>query len=188
MDPLRRIAVVVMLIAAAGCGGGSNGDTSPVPGGGSSNLVASFTPDQPSPGADTVTMQAGSSTNDIAAVRVAVTDVNGIFGAAFDLTYDASRAAFVNWAPGTLLEQGGHTPTYQVDARTPGRLVVGASRQGSVPAVDANGTVALIELLFRSTQAGSSQLAFQSADLLDGQLQPQPIPGIQWYGGTLVAN
>ena len=62
------------------------------------------------------------------------------------------------------------------------------NRQGSAPGVDASGTVVLIELRFRVTQAATSQMAFQSPDLLDDQLQPQPIPGIQWFGGTIVGN
>lgn len=187
MSLFRYSVLVIVLVAGAACGG-SSGDPVPGPGGGSSNLVAGFTPDQPSPGADTVALHEGASTDDIVTVRVAVTDVGGIFGAAFDLTYDPGRASFVNWTSGTLLEQGGHTPSYQVDGRTPGQVVVGASRQGSAPAVDAVGTVPLIELRFRVTQAGTSQIAFQSPDLLDDQLQPQPIPGIQWFGGTLVGN
>ena len=54
-----------------------------------------------------------------------------------------------------------------------------------MPGVDAVGTVTVIELTFRVEEEGSSQINFQAATLLDDQLQPQPIPGIAWHGGSL---
>ena len=177
--------LAILLALATACGGGGNSSGG---GGGSTNLNASFTADEPNPGSKTISLSQGSNTNDMVTVRVDVTDTNGIFGAAFDLLYDPAIATFVNWSAGTVLEQGGGSGSYQVGATQSGRLVVGASRQGGDSGTDVSGTKALILLTFRMTQAGSSAAVFDNAALLDDSIQPQPIPGLSLFGGTLVAN
>ena len=46
----------------------------------------------------------------------------------------------------------------------------------------------LIELKFRMTAFGVSPIRFESQNLIDGQVQPEPIPGIEWCGGSLTAK
>lgn len=152
-------------------------------------LNGGFAPQEPNPGPDTTAMDLGSATGDLVTVRVEVTDTDGVYAAAFDVTYDPSMASYVAFTPGSLLEQAGHSPTYQVNASSPGRVVVGVSRNGNVPAVDAMGTNNhLISLTFRVRQAGSAPLTFGSPALYDGQAPPQPLSGIQWFGGSLTGD
>ena len=177
--------LIALLLAATACGGGGG------PGGGvvTPSLAASFTPAQASPGTDTVSTDEGSKTGDLVTVEVQVTNINGIYGAAFDVAYNPSVATFQNWSAGSLLEQGGHTPTYQINANQSGLLVVVATRQGNVQGANAVGTVTLIRLTFRVTQTGTSPVSFPGAPtLLDDQPQPQPIPATNWFGGTIIAT
>ena len=190
MRRLLSILALVLVATLTACGGGSGGGGGPVsgPGPGSGTLNAQFTPDQPNPGADTLSLDEGSTAAELVTLEVQITETDGVYGAAFDLTYNAGVATFVNWAPGSVLEQGGQGPAYQVSATNPGRLVVGASRQGDVSGVDVNGTVTLIHLVFRMNQAGSSTAQLENASLLDDSLPPQAVPGLSIFGGTMTAN
>ena len=178
--------LLVLLVVVTACGGSGGGEsTNPTPPG----LIASFTADEPNPSPDTVAIAKGASSGDLVTLLVNVTNTNGVYGAAFDLLYDATMATYVGWDAGSLLEQGGHTPFYEASTPVPGQVVVAATRQGDVPAVDASGTATLIGLTFRVTKAGGSAVSFEpSAVVLDDQLQPQPLPGINWFGGSLAAN
>ena len=183
------IPVFAAMLALVTACSGSDSESLSNNGGGSTTMVASFTPDDPSPGSGTVSMAQGSVSGDLVTINVRVTGTNAIFGAAFDVAYDGSAATWTGWGPGSLFEQGGHVPIYQVAESQPGRLVVAATRQGvGATAVNASGTTTLIRLTFRVTSVGTWPVGFESAELLDAQLQPQSIPGIAWSGGTLVAN
>lgn len=198
-EPSFRLvrAALIPLVAislATACGGGGRApiapDTGIGGGGGSTALAGSFSPSSASPGPDEVALAAGAgSSGDLVDVRVDVAGVADVFGASFDVVYDAQAATFVNWSPGTLLETGGSGVQYQVSNVTPGLVVVGATRTGGAAGgVDATGAVPAIHLFFRVRQPGTTSLAFRNADLLDGQSPPQTVPGLSWSGGTLVAN
>lgn len=187
----------VMLVSLALCGltsavacSGGGGGAEQVLGVGGGSLAAGFAPDQPSPGANTTAMSLGGASGDVVTVSINVTDTFGIYGASFDVTFDPARAEFVGLAHGSLLESGGHTPTYQVNMGQPGTLLVVATRNGNVPSVNAVGTKNLVNLTFRVKAAGDAPLAFVSGsrDLFDGQIPPQSISGVQWYAGSLQAN
>jgi hypothetical protein len=173
------------LSSAVACSGG--GGAAPVLSSGGSSLAAGFAAAQP-PGPNKTTMGQGASSGDLVTVSVNVTDTNGIYGAAFDVTFDPARAQYVSWSRGALLETGGHTPTYQVDSSQAGTVVVAATRNGSVAAVNAVGTKNLINLTFRVTLAGDTPLTFGSPELFDGQVPPQAISGVSWFAGSLQAN
>lgn len=188
MKSLFNVLLLAVAALAAAC---SSGGAAPGPPGGSGNLTASFVPGEPNPGTNEVTMNQGQAASDTLVVEIKVTDTNGIFGAAFDLTFDTDFVSYVPTAVssmrGTLLEQGGGQIDYHVGTATAGRLVVSAARlsQGTVNAV---GTVTLMRLTFRVEDVGSSPLFFLNGDLLDGQVQPQPLPGLQWWGGTMIGT
>lgn len=174
-------------LVLAGCGGGGGGtdaganpDPSPDP------IVASFAADTAAPGANTASMLEGSKSGDTVTVRVAVTSATGLYAAAFDVTYDDTKVTFVGSSAGTLFEQGGHTPTYQVSVPDPGRVVVAVSRNGNVGTVNASGTVDAVRLTFRVRVTGASRAEFGLNPVLyDGQVPPQPKAGINWTAGTL---
>jgi hypothetical protein len=179
MKRLFFVSIVALIIAATACGSGSDG-------GEKSNITAGFTPDEPSPGANTVAAAEGASSNDLVTVHVNVTDTNNVYAAAFDLSYESASVTYVGRSAGTLLEQGGHSVYYEVQEPQPGQLLVVATRQGDVPGANAVGTVPVVALTFRVEEEGSTALGFQAASLFDDQdPQPQPIAGITWFGGTL---
>lgn len=176
--------LLALLPATVACSGGGGANQVLNTGG----LAANFTPDQPTPSALTTAMDRGVATGDLVTVTVNITDTRGVYGAAFWLTFNPDKATYVTWSPGSLLEAGHQTPTYQVDASQPGKVVVAATRNGNVSPVDALGTKNLINLTFRVQQAGDSPLAFGSPRLYDGQVPPQPIAGVNWFGGSLRAQ
>jgi general secretion pathway protein D len=85
------------------------------------------------------------------------------------LTYDPALLTFESAAPGDFLGAPG-TAQVMADASTPGTLVLGASRLGTLPGVSGEGTVAL--LTFRARAAGASRIAFAKPQALDAALHP----------------
>ncbi len=181
---LAMALLMIPMTVACGGGGGSAAVTD-----GGSSIGAGFVPLVPTPGANTTAMGAGTARGAAVGIQVTVTDTDTVYGASFRVDYDPARVQFVGWNPGTLLEHGGHAPTYQVDGTsTPGAIFVGASRTGNVPAVNVTSTEALVVLNFRVLEAGDSPLAFSDEQLYNGQVPPQSLSGIHWFGGTLHAN
>lgn len=174
----RLAACVAAVLAVAAC-------SSDEP---SSAIHAEFVPDQAAPGAGTVALAAASSRGDLVTVRIRVTDVDGLYGASFYLLHDPELARMASWAPGDVLEQGQHTPFYEVQEVLPGTIIVGASRLGPVPPVSVVGGGTLLSITYQVQAVGDGAVDFQGAILFDGQLQPQPLPGIQWFGGRLIGS
>ena len=178
MKSIPTSLFVILLVVAPGCGGSSGGGMIPA-------LTASFVAGNPIPGTDTVSMARASLNGDEVTLSVNVTGTNDVYSAAFDVVFNPPTVVFVGHAPGNLLEDGGNAPTYQAVAQA-GRVVVGASRVGSVPGANAVGSRPLINLTFRVTRVGNVQVTLENAALLDQNLNP--IPAINWSGGTLQAQ
>lgn len=176
-------AVLWLLPATLACGGGGGGG-GVVPGGGSS-LTATFAPDEPTPASNSSAMALGGVSGDLVTIAVNLTGTSNVYGAAFSVTYDPARATFTGWSHGSILESGGHTPTYQVTAAPAGTVVVGATRNGNVPGVNVGGTSTLIRLTFRVEVEGDTVLAFSDPELYNAAAPPQPLSGVTWYAGAL---
>jgi len=182
MRRFGTIATWVLLVAVVGCGGGGS---SPSP---ASNFAGSFTPDAQNPGANTVYMTgtpgAGSNAS-LVTLHVYVNDTSDVFGASFDLSFDPAMAQFVNWTAGQVLEFGGQSVSYQINASTPGRVVVGVARTSGGIGVTVPDAQALVHLTLRVTDVGSSSVQFTNPALLNSQNPPQPKTGVTFFGGTL---
>ena len=183
---MRKFTIVfslALLAVLTACGsGGSDG--------GAKSFSVAFTPDEPTPGADSVAMAEAAAGGGQVLININITDTSGVFGAAFSVTYDTSKATYLNNSAGTLLEQGGQPVYYDVNESQPGQLDVVATRltQGA-PGADANGSVPVIRLRFDVDEVGGNTLAFQANTLWDAsQPLPQPVSGVSWHGGAIVAN
>ncbi len=186
MRSASAYAMAILVALTAACGGGGGGDIGPVPGG----LLAAFQPEMPSPSGLTVAMAEGSKSADVVTVRVNVTDTNDVYGAAFELLFASSEVEYVGSSPGSLLEQGGNSPFYQVtpDPLDSGHLLVVATRTGNVAGVDVSGTLTLMNLTLRVKQAGNFPLSFANTKLYDAQILPQPIGGLSWFEGWVTGT
>ena len=89
------LTALLVVTTAVSCGGG--GDAAPLTPGPSPSFVASFTPGQPTPGNNSVTLsqQPGGGGN-LVTVNVGVTGVNDVFGASFRITYDPALVDFAH--------------------------------------------------------------------------------------------
>jgi hypothetical protein len=176
--------MIVLLIGALATtlacgGGGGDGVVAPV-------LVPSFVADPVDGDGGVIHATEDAVVGNTITIAIVVTGADDVYGAAFDLTYDPAVVTFEGWAPGALLEDGGHRPNYAVDAPREGVVVVGASRTGDVPGVDVSEDRTLIRLTFRARQPGSAPLAFRSASMTDSLFPPEAIAGLSWFGGTVV--
>ena len=91
--PLLFTVVLTGLVLAS-CGGGGGNVTGGMMG---SGLTAAFTPAQTMPGANSVSMSAGTALDDTFQVDVRVTDIVNFFGAAFRVTFDSASAEFLSF-------------------------------------------------------------------------------------------
>jgi len=186
----RGVVLLLPVLAAVACGGGGGGsgdggvvNPSPNP------VIASFRSDDNTPTVNTVALIQGSRNADLVTVRVTVTDATAVFATAFEIVYDTTKAGYVNWSPGSLLEQGGHVPTYTISDSGTGRVVVAASRTGAAGTVNAAGTVTVVNLTFRMKVVGESRADFATSPVLyDGQNPPVAKSDITWTAGSLVGT
>jgi hypothetical protein len=152
------------------------GATVPIPAGG-------FAPSNPSPSANTVSLD-GDATGDIVSLDVLVTGTADVYGFLSNVVYDPTKAEFVGWSEGELLESDVHQVAYLLNADEAGRVVVAISRLGPVPGVDVGVTAKLVTLDLRVTEVGTSQVGFENAYLFNSQAGV--IGGITFDGGTLL--
>ena len=176
------LLILMAAVGLIGCGGGSGdgGVTDPGP-----TVSANFLPVDTSPPQSSVALQKGPASGNLITVRVDVTGVSNVYGAAFELSFDGTLAEYVGFTRGSFLEQGGHTPTYQVSSPAPGLVVVGVTRNGAVAGVGTSGSMPIVNLTFRVLKAGTGAVDLPDTVLYDAQIQPQPVTGIGWLSGSL---
>jgi phage baseplate assembly protein gpV len=180
---LGTLVLLMALVAAPACGGGGGSDSGigPSP----SPLSASFVPDLPTPGSNTVAMIQASKSNDVVNVWVTLTDTPNVFAAAFEVVFNDANATYLGYTKGAAFEAGGNAPNYTVDGTSnPGRIVVGVARTNGT-ATSISSSKAILTLQFRVKQPGTSQVTLQNGVVFDAQATPQPIANILWYAGAL---
>lgn len=194
---VSRCAAVGLAAAALGLlGCNSSDDTQPT------GPVARFTPDAPTPGAGTVALLAGTSTGAAIKIRVTVTGVDDVFGAAFRIDYDTAALQFGGFDDsGSFLRQGvtDDDVLFLADAiNNPGQVVVTATRldPSTIGTVDVGATADLIVLQFAARKplaVGSAEGRLDFADpkrLCDGTVAA-PLCGaiaVTWSGGGVSAQ
>jgi hypothetical protein len=180
---LGTVLLLLALATAPACGGGGGSDSGTGSSGGP--LLASFIPDQATPGANTVAMAQGPKNNDVVTVYVTLTDTNGAFGAAFEVVFDSARATYLGYGKGAVFEQGGDVPNYTVDGTTnPGRVVIAVARSSGT-ATNIAGSKAILSLQLRVKEAGTYPVTIENGIVYNAQSPPQPIAGILWFAGAL---
>jgi hypothetical protein len=133
---ITRFAATALVIAAyvalsavsVGCGGSNDSTDS-----GSTSVVSAFTPDDPTPDDGSITMLQGTTNGASVSVRVTVTQLPNVFGAAFRVAYDPTALLFNGMDNSTSFLHDGVTDPSQlfffVDAaNSPGQLVITATR------------------------------------------------------------
>ncbi len=192
-NPRVRLVLVTVVTAlyavSVSCGGGGGG------GGGPKPLVPTFTPSNASPGADTVSMQAGTVSGETFNVDIRVTDTNAFFGAAFSVTFDPAVLRYNGMGDAaSFLRDNGAVPYFQASQSPAGTIVAVATRKNPDPGVDVTGTRTLVQLSFTAlkTSAGSPMAFSGSLEVCSDAIDPQtnqcvPIT-VTWSGGTARVN
>jgi len=174
--------ILVLLFTLCCCGGGGGGNGQPIP----PSIAVSFTAAKAIPDAMDVSLQKKSQSGDSFTMDVVITGVNNVFSASFDIVYNSTILDYINYTEGTFLSENGQVATSFLVSDQTGRLVVGATRLGQVPGVNAAGNEILMSIAFKAKKAGSSSVSFENNNLLDPT--PAPIQGLEWFGGTATAN
>ena len=175
-----------VLTTSFACGGGGGDSASGI-------LTATFTADNPTPAAATVSMQPGSASATDFAVRIAVTDTADVYGAAFDITFPSAQIAYLSMdSSGSFLRDGGvgnASLDFTVDSvSTPGRLIVVATRLGALGGVNVVGTRDLIVLRFRARTAFTPQaIAFDAGQPRTVRNSANVSIPVTWSSGSVVA-
>lgn len=175
----------LVLTTSFACGGGGGDGTTGV-------LTASFSPENPSPGAATVAMLPGSVSTTDFNVRITVTGTNDVYGAAFDITYPSNLISYQSIDSTTsFLRDGGATNLqFTVDPTSQaGRLVVVGTRLGVQPGVDVTGTRDLMILRFRARTGFSAQpILFDAGQPRQVRNDQNQAIAVTWTSGTASAS
>ncbi len=184
--------IVAFAVAAFACGGGGGGGGNPP-----AALIASFTPGNATPGANTLSMTA-TTAGAAFSVQVNVTGINDFFGAGFRVNFDPVTASFSGFSSaGSLLGTGAGTTEFQADLVSPGEIAVAATLQGQLAGIDVAATQLLITLNFTATAVTpANQLTFGTAAERLVTTCPAPpaactdVPdaNLTWSGGTMTAT
>lgn len=212
--PSAMLCLVVLLggLAITSCGSGGGNVPGGMMGGG---VTASFTPSNPTPGANSISMAAGAVVGDTFIVNVNVTDISEFFGAGFRIVFDSTTAEFQSFdTTGTFLEDVNIFPGAPVadiravvDPANAGAVLVLATIQNSfayVPGANAMsaGEQFLMQLTFRATDpTAGNAFTFDIAatrevttcppwNMMGQQPDCPEIPDamLTWNGGMLTAN
>jgi hypothetical protein len=105
--------------------------------------------------------------------------VSGLYGVAFDVDYPSAVVRYQSFTPGEFLGTSSQVSAQVVES-TPGHLVVGVSRLGTLPGVSGNGV--LLRLVFSPVANGSGPFTFSrnAAFAADGSTMVVP-----WGAGTV---
>ena len=171
------LAGLAMLALLAACGGGGGGGpTQPPPP--ASSLT--FTPGGTAGGNVVLLARTGPTGGRELHLAVEAREVNGLYGAAFDLGFPAAVLDFEGATEGEFLARDGFQVSLQV-AEESGNLIVGVTRLGAVPG--ASGTGTLVTLRFRAIGSGSGPLTFSRTQAVDAD--GRPVGGLAFVGGSV---
>lgn len=176
----RHLVFCWMALAAfaAGCGGGGGG------GGGTPTE-----PPRPQPGitftpgmvtGSGVTLAGGEQTTTSIVIEVRANSVQDLYGVAFDLSFPANLLRLDASARGAFLGDESST-TLALAQPTPGNLVVGLSRLGTLPGVSGSGV--LLTLRFSSIGSGSGAFSFSRNSAFGPS--GAALTGLSWAGGSV---
>ena len=188
----RRLGLIALAGTLTACGGGGGGNNDGGTTGGPQ--TGSFVAADPTPPADSVSLQAGTHSGLAVNVNVAVTNVDDFFGTGFRVIYDAtvaqyqsfdSASSFLRDAP---FNTAGAPLQFDVDASTPGILSISATRlqnaQGTATGVNVAGTRTLLILRFamlKVTQTSPVTLPASQSEARDSQDTVLPLT---WQAGV----
>lgn len=179
-------ALAVCLLLFASCSGGSDGGVIAV-----SVSDADFTPDAAPPGADSMTLQVGSTADDVVTLDVVITDTDGVFSAEFDLAFDPLDAVYLASEEGDFLGSDGADTQFLVTVGA-GRVVVGLARvqdgTGTVPDLDVTGSAILASFQFRLLRLGSSRIEFDPGRPRTVRSRDGVPRSVSWSGGSFVGS
>jgi len=167
------ITIVGLGLGLAGCGGGGGGSNSS-PGSGT------FTPDTPSPAANTISLSGGVNGSDLDLSVVATGITDSVLGTAFDLTFDPSVLTYIGYTAGDFFEKSGSV-TYAIAARSD-RLIVGISGQKSGAA--GTGTVVTLHLMAKASGSGTTGFENQALCSSSSVTSCDRQPSLPWSGGA----
>lgn len=186
---INLLLITLMASIIVGCGGGGGDDAAPPGGGGGTGTFsASFTADNPTPGADSVSMDQGSASGARVTIDVNITDTQDVFGGTFDVTYPSSMVNYVGQTDGNWNDSCGSNRSTTVTQPTPGQLSVVSQCLNPAGSVNVTGTRRFVSLIFDVTAVGSGSVSVSNAALQNDSNPPQDLGGITWDGGTIVGN
>jgi len=204
-SPLLCLFVLLAGVCLTACGSGG-GNVPPGMMGGA--ITATFTPDNLTPGANSISMQAGTATGDTFQVIVRVTDIVDFFGAAFRITFDSASAEFLSFDDSTSFLNGSTAVVdvrATVDPTDAGTVLVVATLQNTFSYVQGITPAAmddtLLILSFRATNpSGGNAFTFDTMmsrevttcppwNMMGQQPAcPEISATVTWDEGTMTAN
>lgn len=171
-ERFSSVLVLGLLLSAAGVGVGCNSGNDTVTG-----RQATFTPEVASPGPASMTMLAGSRSNETFTVRIVATGIDDFFGTTFRVVHDPTFVTFESMSTSSSLLLSGVTAndvTFFEDHATEGRIEVTATRKqnsgGTMTGVDVGAPADVVTLTFKTLAAIAVGADVDNDGLQDGAI------------------
>jgi hypothetical protein len=194
------IGAFVLVVNACGGAGGGGGRSPTDPGPGPTPTATPSPTPNPSPtptptpggaitftaasaGPGIVLAQGAGTTATSLTVDVRAASVTGLYAIAFDLDYPTAVVKGQSATLGTFLGTSGQV-SLQVAESTPGHVVVGISRLGSLPGVNGSGIIA--QLVFTRVAVGSGPFTLTRTGAFASN--GSTIAGVPFAGGTVTVS
>ena len=174
------VVIAAIVACGGGGGGGVNSPTAPTPNPPQGGLTATYSPASQA-GAQSLSLQSQPGTDGRMTLDLTATDVDGLYGMAFDLRFPSSILRFEQASEGDDLSANGTIETsFLVSQSESGVVIVGLSRLGAAEGL--SGSAVLMSFEFTPLSAGQGDLAFESASAVDAR--GVNLSGIRWVNGT----
>jgi hypothetical protein len=117
-------------------------------------------------------------------LEVVASDVEDLYGVAFDILYPATALDFVRVEEGSFLSAEGIGTTLQVADDGSGTLIIGLTRLGEADGVSGSGV--LMTVTFQAAGNGGGSLVFDQERAVNRR--GATIPGVTWAGGSVTVQ
>jgi len=178
---LAYLLFITSIAVCIGCGSGKENGGGIDP----EEFGIYFEENCPIPESSSVSFQYISQGGDPATGALVVTDVDDVYAAAFHISYDSSLID-ITCTEGDFLNSGKRETELFIYADIPGLLIIGISRKNIPDAIDAVGSMTLLNLTFHAkNKEGNSTILFNNQHLLNSGTPPWEIPDVNWCGGSI---
>jgi hypothetical protein len=176
----RKIfGVLILGTLAVSCGGGGGSTPTTPP------ACVEFTAAQDPAGGRVAAQANASSSCELLLLDVMVTDLDDVFAADFDVTFNQALIRYDGYSLTGSLLTSGTAMVEDLEDRGTGITTLSLSRVAPAGGVNVTTSTRLVQLRFRrNADSGTATVSFPRGVIFGSEEPPEEKTGLTWYGGT----